>query len=128
MNILNNILNLCNLNVVMGDQTVAAVKKIKGVIRSLMESIDLLWMIEVKKQKGGSVSVNVDEENKKIQSAASAMQNKLTEVAGGIKLDGGGGGGGGGKELDVVHIDKDKAEADALENFKTIPFNQNPFF
>ena len=57
------------------------------------------------------------------------MQNKLTELARGIKLDGGGGGGGGGKkELDVVHIDKDKTEADALANFNTIPFNQNPFF
>ena len=111
----------------MGDQTVNAVKKIKGVIRSLMECIDLLWMIEVKKQKGGSVSVNIDEESKKIQGGASAMQNKLTELAGGIKLEGSGGGGGG-KELDIVHLDKDKAEADALENFNTIPFFQNPFF
>jgi alanyl-tRNA synthetase len=113
----------------MGDQTVAAVKKIKNVICSLMESIDLLWMIELKNQKGGSIIVNVDEESKKVQLAANAMQNKLTELAGGIKLDGGvGGGGGGKKELDVVHIDKDKAEADALANFNTIPFNQNPFF
>ena len=111
----------------MGDQTIAAVKKIKGVIRSLMESIDLLWMIELKKQKRGSIIVNVDEESKKVQLAANAMQNKLTELAGGIKLDGGGGNGGK-KELDVVHIDKDKAEADALANFNTIPFNQNPFF
>ncbi|KAG0573441.1 hypothetical protein KC19_VG178700 [Ceratodon purpureus] len=113
----------------MGDQTIATVKKIKGVIRSLMESIDLLWMIEVKKQKGGLVTINVDEESKKIQSTASSLQNKLTELAGGIKLDGGPeGGGGGGKELDVVYIDKDKVEADALEKFNTIPFNQNPFY
>lgn len=107
----------------MSDSTISAVKKVKGVIRNLLECIDLLWMLEVKKHKA-----NLDDESKKLQSAAKAMQDKLTELAGGIKLEGGGSGGGASANIDMGNFDKDKAEADALENFNTIPFDMNPFF
>lgn len=106
----------------MSDQTISAVKKVKGVIRNLLECIDLLWMLEVKKQKG-----NIDEESKKLQSTAKAMQDKLTEIAGGIKLDSGSAMAPG-EDIDMGNFDKDKAEADALEKFNTVPFDMNPFY
>jgi len=107
----------------MSDQTISSVKKIKGVIHNLLECIDLLWMLEVQKQKA-----NIEEESKKLQGVAKAMQDKLTELAGGIKLDSGATTTLGLKELDIGNFDKDKAKSDALENFNTVPFDMNPFF
>lgn len=117
----------------MSDQTLAAVKKIKGVTRNLSDCIDLLWMLELKKQKGMAVTQNVvDDDMKKLQSQAKVMQDKLTEMVGGIKLDGPGPEGSnaaaGGEGFDVGHFDKDKAEAAALATLDSIPFNMNPFF
>jgi len=106
----------------MSDQTISAVKKIKGVIRNLLECIDLLWMIAIQKQNG-----NIDEESKKLQFAAKAMQDKLTELAGGFKLESRGATTDG-NELEMGNFNEDKAKSDALENFDTIPFDMNPFF
>lgn len=119
--------------VAMTDQTLAAVKKIKGVTRNLSDCIDLLWMLELKKQKGMAVTQNVvDDDMKKLQSQAKVMQDKLTEMVGGIKLDSpgpeGSNAGAGLEGLDMGHFDKGKAEAAALATLDSIPFNMNPFF
>lgn len=115
----------------MSEQTLSTVKKIKGAVRQLVDCIDLLWMLEINKMKGTPVTQNIDEDSKKLQSVVKSMQDKLTDMVGGFRTDArlaAGGAAAGGEPMDVGHFDKEKAEAAALANFDSIPFNMNPFF